>query len=635
MGEKIRMALIATYPSMADIFLQLTSEREDIEAISEYASFERAVEYAKGLEAGDKVDVILSRGGTAAMIQNAVDIPVVFIPIMPFDLICILHKLPKNIKEVAFIHYMKNVFGVQDIAKMYGVSIEEYSFINFFDIEDAVNDAHQKGIKTIIGGEVSVSIANQLGLAGYQLSAGKEAVSRAVEESISVLFEKRKEMNKAIQLKAAYDSLKEGIVVTDEEEKVVVINEVAAKLFHHKYRVGERAGQDIINKQCRMVYQTHKEVPVYFNKLKKQTYAVAHIPITKDGRFIGVVSRMEDVTKTQELEQKIRKEMHLKGFLAKYHFSDILTSDPTMLRVIKRAMAYSRTDSAVLIEGESGTGKELLSQSIHNASTRVNGPFVAVNCAAIPENLLESELFGYESGAFMGASRDGKAGLFELAHNGTLFLDEIGEISKSVQTRLLRVLQEKEIMRVGGNRIIPINVRVISATNKDLLKMSKEGSFRSDLFYRLNVLRLQLPPLRKRYGDVILLARKFLAEYRPDIEPIEEIIPILTAYSWPGNIRELQNTIERYSVLLDVMEDQPVSKEELCDILGTTVSEAQGNTMELQIELGGELDEIVAKVEQAVANRYLEEFGNNQDLAAQALGIGRTTLWRKSKGKNN
>ena len=170
-----------------------------------------------------------------------------------------------------------------------------------------------------------------------------------------------------------------------------------------------------------------------------------------------------------------------------------------MQKVLNRARAYAKSDSSVLIEGESGTGKELLAQSIHNASARKEGPFVAVNCAAIPENLLESELFGYESGAFTGAKKEGKAGLFELAHKGTLFLDEIGEISKSVQTRLLRVLQEKEIMRVGGNKIIPIDVRVLSATNQNLKERSREGNFREDLYYRLNVLQLKVSaPLSER-----------------------------------------------------------------------------------------------------------------------------------------
>ena len=211
-----------------------------------------------------------------------------------------------------------------------------------------------------------------------------------------------------------------------------------------------------------------------------------------------------------------------------------------------------------------------------------------------------------------------------------MFLDEIGEISKNVQTRLLRVLQEKEIMRVGGNRIVPIDVRIISATNKDLKEQVKEGSFRGDLYYRLNVLQVIIPPLRKRKGDIEYLSKLFFKEYNPDEIQIESIIPILNSYSWPGNIRELQNTIERYGVLLEV---GALETEELHEILGTTMKSRTGKTMALEIEIGGELNEIIDQVEYEIVNRYLEEFNNNQEVAAKALGIGRTTLWRKYKGK--
>lgn len=634
MSEKIKMALIATYPRMADIFLQLTEKQENIAAASVYASFERAVEIAKDMEAAGEADVILSRGGTAAQIKNAVDLPVVFIPITPFDAVQVIHSLGPSEKRIAFIHYMKNVYGIQDIAKMYGIEIREYSFLNYFDIKDAVTDAYEDGIRTVIGGEVAVQIAQSMEMKGYQLGAGKEAVERAIEQAITVLYEKRKEQNRAMQSKAAYDSLKEGIVVTDEARRIVIMNPVACRLFEKRYKIGDVAGKDIINEKCLKVYESHKEAPVYLKDFKKKTYAVTHIPIEKHGRFIGVVSRMEDVTKTQELEQKIRKELHQKGFVAKYQFKDIVTKDPEMQNILKRAQVYAQTDSAVLIEGESGTGKELLAQSIHNGSSRKNGPFVAVNCAAIPENLLESELFGYEAGAFTGARKDGKMGLFELAHKGTLFLDEIGEISKNVQTRLLRVLQEKEIMRVGGNRIIPIDVRIVSATNQNLREQSQDGSFRGDLYYRLNVLQLKIPPLRKRHGDVALLAERFLLQYHPDKSRLEKILPALTSYSWPGNIRELQNTMERYGVLLEALGDNVSEQEEIGDILGVTQQKAQGNTMKVEIEIGGELSEIISKVEYEVTNRYLEEFDNNQELAAKALGIGRTTFWRKNKGKN-
>lgn len=633
MRSKVKLALIATYPTMADIFVELTKNRKELEAKSIYASFEQAAEIAAEMERSGEVDVILSRGGTAAQIQSAVSLPVIFIPITAFDVIRIIHRLDPGTKMVALIHYLKHVPGVQEIGQMYGLEILEYSFLNYQDIETAVYDAYRKGVRTIIGGEVSVRVAKSMGLKGYQISAGKEAVEHAIEESLTLFAAKRKEQNKAMQMKAAYDSLKEGIVVTDENQRIVVLNPVADAIFDRKYKIGDKAGAEIINDKCRQVYQTQKETPIYLKKIQKTNYAVLHNPIMQKDKFIGVVSRYENITHTQELEQKIRNEMHLKGFVAKYHFEDIITQDPAVKRLLQMAGIYAKTDSAVLIEGESGTGKELLAQSIHNASMRADGPFVAVNCAAIPENLLESELFGFEAGSFTGARKEGKPGLFELAHNGTLFLDEIGEISKSVQTRLLRVLQEKEIMRVGGDRIIPINVRIISATNRNLKCMSQEGNFRGDLYYRLNVLHLNLPPLRRRLGDVPLLARRFLKEYGGVSESLKQIAPILISYSWPGNIRELQNAMERYSVLSENMGMEDADEAYLREILGTTVQPVSGDTMQLEVALGGELNDMVEQAEQQIVNHYLEQYDNNQELAAKALGIGRTTFWRKVKAK--
>ncbi|MCR4712379.1 MAG: sigma 54-interacting transcriptional regulator, partial [Clostridia bacterium] len=232
---------------------------------------------------------------------------------------------------------------------------------------------------------------------------------------------------------------------------------------------------------------------------------------------------------------------------AKYTFDDIVSRSHAMNRSLEDARRIASSEYTVLIRGESGTGKELVAQSIHNYSRRKNAPFVAVNCAALPETLLESELFGYEPGAFTGAKKDGKVGLFERAQNGTIFLDEIGNISDSMQAQLLRVLQEKQIMRVGSDRIIDINVRIIAATNADLEARIESGDFRRDLFYRLNVLSLTLVPLRERRADILPLLRTFLGTKFEQLTPTER--EALTAYPWPGNVRELENCAHYYQTL--------------------------------------------------------------------------------------
>ena len=367
-------------------------------------------------------------------------------------------------------------------------------------------------------------------------------------------------------------------------------------------------------------------------RIKGGMFTFSHSPVKLNDQFIGMVSCYEDITKVQSLEQMIRKEISAKGFKAKHTFDNILGISPQLSETIEMAKLYAKADSSVLIEGESGTGKELFAQSIHNESARSSGPFVAINCTSIPENLLESELFGYETGAFTGAKKDGKAGLFELAHGGTLFLDEIGEITEAVQARLLRVLQEKEIMRVGGNKVIPINVRVISATNRDLWERTQEGAFRSDLYYRLNVLHLNIPPLRNRTGDIEELSKCFANQKHTILNPIfySEILPRLEHHSWPGNVRELESVMERYSLLSTIWDSANITETHINALLSVTnkdVNEIAGRT--IPFPEGQDLKEMVENVEIEIIHRVLENCGNSQAEAARRLGIGRTTLWRK------
>jgi transcriptional regulator with PAS, ATPase and Fis domain len=302
-----------------------------------------------------------------------------------------------------------------------------------------------------------------------------------------------------------------------------------------------------------------------------------------------------------------------------------------MLSVKKLAASYASTDLSILLEGESGTGKELFAQSIHNASNRRKGPFVAVNCAAISEHLLESELFGYEPGAFTGASKTGKPGLFELAHRGTIFLDEIGEMPIQLQTGLLRVLQEKEVMRVGGSRNIPVDTRVVSASNHNLLEMTVNGDFREDLYYRLNVLNITLPALRYRKDDIELLCRHFLEECTPpsvDNDLLDRLMPTMGAYEWPGNIRELRNVAQRLSFISQHHKKSDLR--EIISILGMNNKTQSEDKLLYGISGDLGLKVAVAEFERMFVKRMIDDCHGNQDMAAKRLDIGRTTLWRKA-----
>jgi transcriptional regulator with PAS, ATPase and Fis domain len=333
------------------------------------------------------------------------------------------------------------------------------------------------------------------------------------------------------------------------------------------------------------------------------------------------------------MEQRIREELYLKGHVAENTFEDIIGQSPAIVQAKEEAENYAQVDSPLLIYGETGTGKELFAQAIHNASPRKNNPFVAFNCAAIPENLLESELFGYVEGAFTGAKKGGKMGLFEQAHKGTIFLDEIGEISTDIQARLLRILQERKVRRVGDDKLTPIDVRIIVSTNKDLYQLVEKKKFREDLYYRINVLNLNLPPIWERREDVPLLVNFFIKKYRQRLKKVvegisTESIQILENYTWPGNVRQLENIMERLmvrtqedyirtSLVREIMNSLPGNK------LG--LNRVGFFKSDISISLMGNLEGI----ERNIIKRVIQEEKGNKAATAKRLGIGRTTLWRK------
>ncbi len=342
-------------------------------------------------------------------------------------------------------------------------------------------------------------------------------------------------------------------------------------------------------------------------------------PLNEVEAGAGALIFIKNVDRIMEEESRIRRDLVEKGLTAKYSFRDILGHSAAIRDNIRMAERYSKVNSNVLIIGETGTGKELFAHSIHQMSKRSRQPFVALNCAALPESLLESELFGYEAGAFSGAVKGGKMGLFELAHKGTIFLDEIGEIPIALQAKLLRVLQEKEIRRIGSTSVHPIDVRVISATNINIEEKIREGQFRSDLYYRLNLLDIYIPPLRERKEDIQELVDAYLARFACEMEKsIPAVTPsaarILQEHSWHGNVRELRNICERLIVLNDT----------------NTISE----------ELLGQLKIFQSKVILSGGNRIGEDDDSvyerlkpkkkKKDLAEE-LGVSRTTLWRMAK----
>ena len=326
------------------------------------------------------------------------------------------------------------------------------------------------------------------------------------------------------------------------------------------------------------------------------------------------------------------------------HGLNDLRGESAIMENTRRAISlFARSPATVLLQGETGTGKELAAQAIHSESPRARQPFVAVNCGAIAESLLESELFGYDEGAFTGARRGGHAGLFEAANRGTLFLDEIGEMPLNLQTRLLRVLEEREIVRVGGVRPVAVDVRIVSATHCDLEARIREGKFRSDLFYRLAVLRLQLPPLRERHADIMPLAEWSLkhalaamgARPHPNLHAeISSCTGLFETYPWPGNVREMRNMMERLALFLAAEPLQALSPAFVSKILPELSDRITTNETTKAIHLpSGQNDQLpgMRAANQETLEEIMQRFGYQRDAVAAHLGISRTTLWRKLK----
>ncbi len=357
--------------------------------------------------------------------------------------------------------------------------------------------------------------------------------------------------------------VQDGVITYDERGKITFLNKVAEEILALPFsRVANRDIRGVCREMLIDTSFLDEDMQNQLITIRNQNILVNNMKILSRGNVAEGVITLKIAKEVEELELKLRTQLRTNGHTARFHFSDIVTNSPSMKRVVSRAQRMAPNDLGVLILGENGTGKELFAHSLHNASLRANFPFVAVNCSALPESLLESELFGYEDGAFTGAKKGGKPGLFEQAHRGTIFLDEIGDISPHLQTRLLRVVQQKEIIKVGGTRVLPVDVRVIAATNRNLVTMIKEEKFREDLYYRLKVLQIEVPPLRERKEDIPYLAQHFLKKKKMLMELPEPIMDVITQYHWPGNVRELENTIEYVTIMNDgdlQIEDLPFS----------------------------------------------------------------------------
>lgn len=499
-------------------------------------------------------EVIISRGGTAAYIAGHTDIPVVEIEVTALDMLKAVYQAGQDASRIGIAGFKNIIYECESLYDFLGMHLRQVTILDDCDYE-GMKQAINEGIQILVGDALAVKYANSIGVSCIPIESGKASIYKAIREAESVVKVRRKEQSRAEMLRTIIDASTDGIVAIDDTARITLFNKAAEDLFklNQSQVVGCLATEIISNTRLPHVLRTGEPEIGEVQIIGKKPIATKRIPIKTGQQVTGVVATFQEVSQLQKFEQSIRQKLYDKGLTAKFQLSQIIGESSALRKAKELARTYAATDSTVMITGDSGTGKELFAQSIHNLSSRCNAPFVAVNCAALPENLLESELFGYEEGAFSGAKKGGKIGLVELAHHGTLFLDEIGEMPLPLQARILRMIQEKEVMRLGGDKIIPVNVRILVATNQDLTHLISIKKFREDLYYRLNVLPLHLPPLRERPEDISRLVEHFIRKQgvkRSVIKRIsDEAMQMLKEYPWLGNVRELANVVERLVLL--------------------------------------------------------------------------------------
>ncbi|ANX11633.1 hypothetical protein ABE41_006405 [Fictibacillus arsenicus] len=623
----MKLGVISPYPEFTNLVREISIDM-DVPLIVKEGALQRGLAAANLMIEKENVSAIIARGATADLLESKLKIPIIKITVNNFDLLKTFQTAKQISSEIVFIDHYENysMYDIAFIEKLYSVNIVLKRYQDEQEIADIMQQLKQQGKQKVIVGTAHCMerTAKKLDLSCFVIKSTKEVMIEALHRAFETarLYEREKLRQNHLQtiISHAFD----GVIATDIQGNISVFNNVASELLDVKsHELIGRELKKVHHPKLKKLYGDGSEVRKKISSFGNQRYVVNRIPLEGE----SIVITFQETNKVIEQDSQLRRNLHNRRFYAKYTFSDILYKSAEMEQVIELSRFYSKTDKSVLITGESGTGKELFAQSIHNESNRNKGPFVAINCAALPKDLLESELFGYEDGAFTGAKKGGKPGLFEMAHEGTLFLDEIGELPIDLQARLLRVLQEREVMRIGGEKIIPINVRIISATNKDLKASIKDNNFREDLYFRLNILRVIIPPLRERKDDIFVLVNHFLQKngevnYLYD----EDFLMFIKSYDWPGNVRELENVIERMTTVGKVSNDmKKILLDHPIGILNQTEKSLQvKGSIELTL---GTLEEM----ENQIIYHFQKSYQGNKQEMAEKLGLSRTTLWKKIK----
>jgi PAS domain S-box-containing protein len=630
------VAIITPVASMADVARSVVEENgySNVEIIGGDLNLWKGVEAGRrAIDAGAKV--LVSRGGTYDLIKSELDIPVVEIKVTAFDLI----ESFKIAKEggatglVGVIGFKNIISGAEVVAEVMGLRAACFEMTEKSNIAAEVEALIKQGIRVFVGdGNVQDAVARHQ-CTTILVKSGRQAFQHAIQQAKSILQASRLQKEKAQQFATIIDFVHDGIVAIDRSGRITVFNSASEKITgYNKHKaLGKKITEVIPETKLLNILETEQSEIGDIQRLDDHTVIASNrVPVIVDGEVLGAVATYQDITEVQKLEQKIRIRLSEKGFVAQYSFDGIIHESVAISDCIRTAKKFAMYDTSVLICGPSGVGKELFAQGIHNCSPRRNSPFVAINCAALPESLIESELFGYVEGSFTGATKKGKAGLFEMAHGGTILLDEISELPLLLQGRLLRVLQEKQVMRIGDNKLIPVDVRIICATNRDLRSLVSQNLFRVDLYFRIAILGLFIPPLRERVEDIVVLSDYFVKEYsrryrKYSLVLAADAIEYLRHYHFEGNVRELQGMIERAVV---ICEGKTIGARDLM-VMPVSILDPNAEGYGLAFSEGRTLRSLEDEYIEYV---YKRTNGSMKECSA-ILGIDRTTLWRRIKEK--
>ncbi|MBP1947089.1 sigma 54-interacting transcriptional regulator [Virgibacillus litoralis] len=573
-------------------------------------------------------DLVITSGAHLEVIKRDFNELTYSIPIYPFqfsesDLVKSIAKAKKYSNKIVLMYYGQNKYELKKYEKLLDVKLDDLSFEDLDDAEKSLREYKKMGFNVVIGTSSICELAEDIGLDNI-LIYSTELIKIELMKAYQLATTYNKVVKHSKLKEIMFKQMSDPVFLLDASGMVLDVNRTGVgysqKNFKHEIigkNIDSLLGKTIYDLQNENKEDETDEVlhPLYINS-KINCYLL----IKKNSAISPVIKEFKDSYTSKNK--------------SKYSFEDIIHQSTIMKKLITRTKQYSRSDAPILIYGESGTGKELFAHSIHNNSQRKDKPFLPVNCSAIPQSILESELFGYEEGAFTGAKKGGKPGMFEIAQNGTIFLDEISEIPLDIQTKLLRVLQEKEVIRLGGKKIIPLDVRIITATNKLLIKQVEEGSFREDLYYRINVLQLNVPSLRERSQDIPLIFKYLLQ--KNGLSPEQAIYlsefghESIVSYQWQGNIREIENFVVRLTALTSLS----TTTYDLANCFTDVFLEfLQSKRQDQQVSIVDEL-KISDSLQRSASERKkiidaLKQAQSNKLEAAKILGISRTTLWRR------